>query len=96
MASQVDAAEKLLEVDRQFRGVVEKKKRVAKQEPPLATVVLHMPTHVQMKRIDRATNTTSFVSGFYILSYGGGTLTFHECRLFQETSQELVDQDVLG
>jgi hypothetical protein len=75
LGTQVDAAEKLLEVDRQFRGVDEKKKKVAK-EPPLATTSLQMPTHVQMKRVDKATNTTSFVSGFYICPTGVGRSRF--------------------
>lgn len=76
LACQVDAAEKLLEVDREFRGAIEKKKKVAAKEPPLATTFLQMPTHVEMKRIDKATNTTSFVSGFYICPTGVGRTRF--------------------
>lgn len=80
LESQVDAAEKLLQVDRKYRGTIEKqkqkpKKQVAK-EPPLATSSLQLPTHLQLKRIDKATNTTSFVSGFYICPTGVGRTRF--------------------
>lgn len=75
LASQVDAADKLLEVDRQFRGVVTKRKKATK-EAPLATSFLQMPTHLQLKRVNRATNNTSFVSGFYICPTGVGRTRF--------------------
>lgn len=78
MDSEVDAAEKLLEIDRNFRGVVDKKKKKKdkNEEPPLATSSLQMPTHLQLKRVDRATNTTKFVSGFYICPTGVGRTRF--------------------
>ena len=77
--AKVEATEKLLEVDRKVRGEVDKKKKKKKEKdqvPPTATSSLQLPTHLQLKRIDKATNSTSFVSGFYICPTGVGRTRF--------------------
>jgi phenylpropionate dioxygenase-like ring-hydroxylating dioxygenase large terminal subunit len=75
--TRVEAAEKLLEVDRNFRGVDDKKKKKnGDQVPLIATSSLQLPTHLQLKRVDRATNITNFVSGFYICPTGVGRTRF--------------------
>jgi nitrite reductase/ring-hydroxylating ferredoxin subunit len=76
LESKVDAVDKLLEVDRTVRGVEEGKKRMNDGSPPIASSVLHLPGHLQLKRVSRTTNSTSFVTGFYICPTGVGRARF--------------------
>ena len=77
LKTQVDAGEKLLEIDRQLRGGKSKNH----DETPYATSVLHMPNHLQLKRVDKETNTTNFVSAFYICPVGVGRTRFMSAAL---------------
>jgi phenylpropionate dioxygenase-like ring-hydroxylating dioxygenase large terminal subunit len=83
MKSQVPAKDKVLQVDRKIRGTHEEfeKKQLQKQKkkaPPtlLATSFLQLPTHLQLKRVNTETNTTNFISAFYICPVGVGRTRF--------------------
>lgn len=53
------------------------KKNTSKEtERPWATTSFHAPFHVQMRRIPKDSNTTSFVSAFYICPVGVGRTRF--------------------
>lgn len=72
LKTQVDAKDKLLEVDRGQRGAK------ANPEPtsPMATSFLQAPYHYQAKRVTKDTQTTSFVAAFWICPVGVGRTRF--------------------
>jgi hypothetical protein len=72
LKTQVDATEKLLVVDRNLRGVKPKPETMT----PTAMFSLHAPFHLQLKRVTKDTNSTSFVSAFYICPVGVGRTRF--------------------
>jgi hypothetical protein len=83
MKSQVPAKDKVLQVDRKIRGTDQEfetkqlKKQKKKATPTLlATSFLQLPTHLQLKRVNAETNTTNFVSAFYICPVGVGRTRF--------------------
>jgi hypothetical protein len=83
LKTQVDATEKLLKVDRSFRGATKKGsvKQQQEQETPMATSYLYAPFHLQLKRVTKDTNTTSFVTAFYICPVGVGRTRFMSAGL---------------
>ncbi|KAG7367561.1 Rieske domain containing protein [Nitzschia inconspicua] len=75
--TKVDASTKLLHVDRQRRlQNGEKVKQDVEKDTPWATTMFQAPFHLQMRRLDKKTNTTSFVSAFYICPVGVGRCRF--------------------
>jgi phenylpropionate dioxygenase-like ring-hydroxylating dioxygenase large terminal subunit len=76
LESKVEAVQKLLEVDRTVRGIKKERKRKDGGPPPVATSFLQLPGHLQLKRVSKTTNSTSFVSGFYICPTGVGRTRF--------------------
>jgi hypothetical protein len=77
LKTQVDSTEKLLEVDRNLRGDKPKPKTMT----PMAVFYLYAPFHVQLKRVTKDTNSTSFVSAFYICPVGVGRTRFMSAGL---------------
>jgi len=85
MKSKVPAKDKVLSVDRKIRGTHQEfeKKQLKKQQKQktkaptlLATSFLQLPTHLQLKRVNAETNTTNFISTFYICPVGVGRSRF--------------------
>lgn len=96
LETQVEATEKLLAVDKGLRAADQPPARtffmgtmisrsdqedVSSSQPPTASSYLEFPTHLQLKRIDKATNSTSFVSAFYICPVGVGRTRFMSAGL---------------
>ena len=71
LKSRVDSSRKVLKVDETFRGG-NKKDKTQPKETPWATSSLTFPNHLQLKRVQKDTNSTSFVSAFYICPVGVG------------------------
>ena len=77
--SKVDARKKLLEVDSKLRGKDDLKKKVKKNEKQMelwASSNFHAPIHLQLKRVDKTTGSTNFISTFYICPVGVGRSRF--------------------
>lgn len=72
MKTKVDATEKLLKVDRNLRG----DKPIPETMTPMAMSDFHAPFHLQLKRVAKDTNSTSFVAAFYICPVGVGRSRF--------------------
>lgn len=73
MSTKVDSTDKLNEIDRLRRG---SKPKEATKETPWATTYFEAPFHLQMKRVDRTTNRTKFITTFYICPVGVGRARF--------------------
>lgn len=82
MRSQVEAKDKLLVVDQKYREAVgeSKKKKLEKERTdisiPLATMEFHAPTHATLKRVDKNTGKTNFITTFYLCPVGVGRTRF--------------------
>lgn len=76
LETKVEAVEKLLDVDRGVRGLQDKEKKKDSAPPLVATSSLCLPGHLQLKRVNKSTNSTSFVSTFYICPTGVGRTRF--------------------
>mmetsp|Transcript_24402 Transcript_24402/g.67599 ORF Transcript_24402/g.67599 Transcript_24402/m.67599 type:complete len:573 (+) Transcript_24402:34-1752(+) len=74
--SRVDSSDKLLEVDQTWRRSSKANKKTKEEETPWATSSLFLPNHLQLKRVHKAANTSSFVSAFYICPVGVGRSRF--------------------
>jgi phenylpropionate dioxygenase-like ring-hydroxylating dioxygenase large terminal subunit len=83
MKGRVLATDKVLQVDRKIRGTHDEfeKKQLKKQKKnktatPIATSLIQLPNHVQLKRVNPETNTTNFVTAFFICPVGVGRSRF--------------------
>jgi phenylpropionate dioxygenase-like ring-hydroxylating dioxygenase large terminal subunit len=83
MKGRVLATDKVLQVDRKIRGTHDEyeKKQLKKQKKnktptPMATSLIQLPNHVQLKRVNPETNTTKFVTAFFICPVGVGRSRF--------------------
>lgn len=82
LSSKVDSRKKLLKVDEKLRGDANssrmtKTKKKKEDAPELwASSFFHAPIHVQLKRVDKNTGSTNFVSTFYICPVGVGRTRF--------------------
>jgi phenylpropionate dioxygenase-like ring-hydroxylating dioxygenase large terminal subunit len=83
MKGKVLATDKVLQVDRKIRGTEDeferkqlKKQKKKKTTTPMATSLIQLPNHVQLKRVNPETNTTNFVSTFYVCPVGVGRSRF--------------------
>lgn len=81
LKSKVDAKDKLLQVDSELRSKLNDKKSKSKTKkkgaPELwASSYFHAPFHLQLKRIEKATGKTNFISIFYICPVGVGRARF--------------------
>jgi phenylpropionate dioxygenase-like ring-hydroxylating dioxygenase large terminal subunit/uncharacterized protein YaaQ len=76
LKSFVDSGQKVLEVDRTLRGERKKKDKQEAATLPIATSILYAPNHLQLKRVDKESGQTKFVSGFWICPVGVGRTRF--------------------
>lgn len=82
MNSKVDSRDKVLQVDAKLREAKDpskkknnkknRKKKKGDERELWASSYFHAPFHVQLKRVDKETGSTSFVSTFYICPVGVG------------------------
>lgn len=82
LTSKVDAKNKLLEVDAKLRKQLDPKKMSGRDKKkqssdiPWATFEFHAPNHVIMKRINKESGETKFISIFYVCPVGVGRSRF--------------------
>lgn len=81
MRSQVEAKDKLLVIDQKYRETVGESKKKREKEGkdvsiPLATMEFHAPTHATLKRVDKDTGKTNFITTFYLCPVGVGRTRF--------------------
>jgi hypothetical protein len=78
MKSRVDARDKVVQVDAKLRETKDpskkknKKKKKGGERELWASSFFHAPFHLQLKRVDKETGSTNFVSTFYICPVGVG------------------------
>ncbi|KAL3941147.1 MAG: hypothetical protein SGARI_000697 [Bacillariaceae sp.] len=96
--TKVDASDKLLEVDRQRRLQSGEKIKTTKKDiesSPWATTRFEAPFHLQMRRLDKDTNSTNFVSSFYICPVGVGRCRFMAAGLSKKAPPRWVTKLML-
>lgn len=76
LKGKVDSRDKLLEIDSILREDKNAKKGKDDKKEKWATSYFHAPFHLQLKRIDKSTGTTNFVSTFYVCPVGVGRARF--------------------
>ena len=82
LTTKIDSKDKIMEVDRSLRERLypknnkQQKKQQTKDETPWATLHFEAPTTVKMKRIDKQTGETKFVSFFHVCPVGVGRSRF--------------------